>query len=112
MYDLGQGLTDPFAGLEERRARSMFAALMRGLHAQEAPAGDPEQTALLFWCALHGLGALYLAGKISDQELNLVLSQTVANLGTQGGNRPAPFEPAGKSWRPAGSAFAAVAAGE
>jgi len=112
MYDLGQGAAAPFAGLEERRVRGLFSALMRGLAARDGLAGEPEQTALLFWCALHGLGALYLAGKMSEQEMNLVLSQTVANLGAPGGNGPAAFEQPGKSWWPAGSARQAVAAGE
>jgi len=112
MYDLGQGAQKPLAGKDERRARGMFSMLMRGLQAQDGLAGEPEQNALLFWCALHGLGALYLAGKVSDQELNLILSQTVANLGARGGNGPSPFEQAGKSWWPAGPALGAVAAGE
>lgn len=117
MYDLGQGAADPFAGPEERRARSMFSLLMRALQAQDGLAGEPEQTALSFWCALHGLGALYLAGKMSDEEVNRTLSQTVANLAARGGNGPttseaAAFEPAGKSWWPAAPSFEAVAAGE
>ena len=117
MYDLGQGAMDPFAGLEERRARSMFSLLTRGLQAQDGTAGEPEQTALMFWCALHGLGALYLAGKISDEDMYRTLSQTVANLGARGGSSPATseaaaFEPAGKAWWPAASSFEALAAGE
>ena len=117
MYDLGQGSEQPPASKDERRARGMFSVLMWGLRARDGLAGEPEQAALLFWCALHGLGALYLAGKISDQDLNLILSQTVANLGAHGGNGPAtsegaPFEPAGKSWWPAGPGFEALAAGE
>lgn len=61
-------LMSPLHVAQERRVRDIIAAHLRPLTNRNPLNGDPERLNVVFWSVLHGAGALYMAGKLSDRE--------------------------------------------
>ena len=61
-------LLSPLHVAQERRVRDIIAAHLQSLTDRNQWNGDPERLNVVFWSVLHGAGALYMAGKLSDRE--------------------------------------------
>jgi AcrR family transcriptional regulator len=80
MFDLFQpdSATVPEFLAEERRAHAAMREHARLMIEDGAYEGDPDMIGEVFWAALHGVAALYLAGKLAD--LERIASETVRVL--------------------------------
>jgi AcrR family transcriptional regulator len=76
MFDLNQPQSSvpPALAAQERRARHVLVAYARALAGESLVIDDPELLGLILWATLHGITALYLAGKLSSQDFNHALS--------------------------------------
>ena len=67
--------TLPAQAAHERRIRALMAAQM--MEDGQASAEESDAMGLVLWSALHGATALYLAAKLSQQELDRALVEVV-----------------------------------
>jgi AcrR family transcriptional regulator len=79
MFDLNQPQSSalPALAAQERRARNILVAHAHAMAGGSLVNGDPELRGLILWSALHGITALYLAGKLSSQDFDRALSHAV-----------------------------------
>lgn len=75
MFDLTQKQTaSPSVTDQEQRARAAIIGHVRRLAEHGHLSGDPELSGLMLWSTLHGVAALYLAGKLSSEDFHRTLS--------------------------------------
>lgn len=93
MFDLFQPPVHavPELAVQERRARAAITGYAQAMVDDGLFEGDPEMIGQVFWSALHGVAALYLAGKLT--EFDRVLSEAMRALaGAWRGGAPAQVE--------------------
>ena len=74
MFDLTQKQpTSPSFADQEQRARATIVGHVRRLAERGHLSGDPELSGLILWSTLHGVAALYLAGKLSSEDFHRTL---------------------------------------
>lgn len=82
-YRLMFGIVGPASSMptmqmaHEVRVHDLLAAHLKTLAGGGQLSGDPDRLCGLFWSVLHGTAALYMAGKLSSQDLCDVLADTV-----------------------------------
>jgi AcrR family transcriptional regulator len=74
MFELAEPAPIPLQDALENRVRNILAAY---LAAHGRANGDPERSSILLLSALHGAGALYSSGKLSNQEFSYAVSDAV-----------------------------------
>jgi AcrR family transcriptional regulator len=72
----------PFQVAQESRLHNIVTAHLNALVSRGRLSGDPERLGVIVWAVLHGTSALYLAGKLSGQELLHTLSDTMLLFAT------------------------------
>jgi AcrR family transcriptional regulator len=63
------------------RARATMRRSLDDLVAEGVVEGDPQILGYVFWCAMHGVVSVYLAGKLdSEEQLEAILEVTINGL--------------------------------
>jgi hypothetical protein len=86
MFDINRppSIVLPAEPAQEQRIRKMISAHLRNMADRAHISIDPDALSLVLWSVLHGITALYLAGKLSGPDFDRTLSRAVRTFAVSG----------------------------
>jgi len=72
---------------QEQRVRKLISAHLRSIAERSHTSIDADSAGLVLWSVLHGITALYLAGKLSSSDFDRTLPQAVLAFAVSGTER-------------------------